>query len=517
MGASSSDGWRRASYKARSGVYSATVVYTTSYQNEWLITPALDLSTATHVILWFYEDEYYWDGWGEHHRIRVSTTSQTDTSTFTTVLDMTPYTHNINGFKGDPVVVDLSSFAGNSTVYVAFQYEGTDADVWMVDDIGVWVAHPNDVRPVALVSPSEYAPSYFTPRVRIQNFGDNPQSNIPIRLIFETLDGTPVYNQVANYTGTLNFFDTATVNFPTFTGSDNRVYRYYIITELPSDNYRGNDTITGYIYTYTTPMMVLFERFTQHNCGPCASADPYQLSIYQSHVDTAYNIGMITYHAWWPGSNNDPFYRYDTMPQRQRIIYYGVNAVPWLVLNGVNNVGPNWTTWASQVSYEESYRKTPVEFKFDLSNTFVDLNGDGFISLWIKQIGEMVNKPYKLRAVIVQDSVYYNAPNGTNFHIMKFRQWRDTSFTALAMGDSVYYSIPFNLVVPPTYPTDPGIELDKLVAVVFIQSDDDKKVWGVGTFPVGRFLGVSESVSKRCSYLPNKGLRLRFIPLPVGW
>ena len=496
-GSSTSDGWRQTSMKSRSGSYSAAVFYTPSSntKDEWLITPAIDLSGDSTIYLYFYEDQDYWEGWGDHHQILISTTSQTDTSTFTLLMDMTPSNHDVNGFDGDPVIIDLSPYAGNPTVYIAFRYTGQDADNWYIDDVEVYAPFDSDARPIALLNP-DYQSTTFTPIVRIQNFGLDTISNIPVRLIFEDPYGNEVYNNTATFSGSLNSMDTASITFPDFTPDNHFYYTYRAITEMGTDENPANDTLTGYIYGYDRPMMVLFERFTQHNCGPCASADPYQLSIYQSHVDSSgYHIGMITYHGWWPGANNDPFYKYDTLPQRQRIEYYHVGAVPWVYINGVVNAQYNYTQWANYVSAEENYRKTPMEFVVDssISSTYLyeDSSGiHGQITFTVHQIGAMVPKSYRLRVVIVQDSVSYNAPNGTNFHVMKFRHWIDTSYTPTDTGGITTYTLDFFLPNP-TWPTDPGLDIWHMVAVMFIQSDDDHRVWGVDTY---RF---SSSVEER--------------------
>ncbi len=509
LGGGTGDSWYQTATKAHSGAYSAKVNFVpqSNAKDEWLVTPAVDLSSVSTVYLIFYEDEDYWSGYGDRHQILVSTTSQTDTSTFTLVLDMTPGSHSISGFDGDPVIVDLSAFAGNPTVYVAFRYTGTDADNWYIDDVEIYAPYDTDARPVALTSP-EYVPSTFTPTVRIQNYGLNPISSVPVRLIFEDPYGNTVYDQTATYSGTLNAMDTASVSFPSFTPNNLYYYKYYIITELSADQNLSNDTITGYIYGYDRPMMVLFERFTQHNCGPCASADPYQLSIYGSHVDASgYHIGMITYHTWWPGSNNDPFYKYDTMPQRQRVLYYKVSAVPWVYINGVVNAAYNYTSWASYVNSEETYRTTPMEFTTDtaITNTFLYEDSAGIhgrITFTVHQFGTMVAKPYRLRVVIVQDSVYYNAPNGTDFHVMKFRHMIDTTYTATDTGGTTTYSLDFFLPHPTWY-SDPGLDINHMVAVMFVQSDDDHKVWGVGTYSFASSVDVDEDPGLRKGWMAS--------------
>ncbi len=161
LGTSSSDGWQRTTSKKRTGSYSAYVNYApaNNIKNEWLITPAINLSSYPKAFLIFYEDQEWWGQYGLYHRIRVSTTSQTDTSIFTIVREMTPNNHQINGFSGDPVIVDISSFVGNSTVYIAFQYVGQNEDNWFIDDVQVFIPYDYDVKPLRIVNPKPFVGS----------------------------------------------------------------------------------------------------------------------------------------------------------------------------------------------------------------------------------------------------------------------------------------------------------------------------------------------------------------------
>ncbi|MCK8480534.1 T9SS-dependent choice-of-anchor J family protein [Psychroserpens algicola] len=97
---------------------------------DWLVTPALDLSTLTNTELSFFTRDA---GFGDDsdYSIRVSTTSQTDQGTFSTV---NSYTAFGNTYINE--IVDLSSFDGQ-TIYIAFVMSQDNGDSWYLDDIEV--------------------------------------------------------------------------------------------------------------------------------------------------------------------------------------------------------------------------------------------------------------------------------------------------------------------------------------------------------------------------------------------
>ena len=123
-------------------------------QDEWLVSGPLDLSGMNRATFEFYEDGAYWDSWGEHHTILASATSQTDVGGFTVILDMRPGIHEQGDFAGPPIQADLSAFAGEPEVYIAFRYEGENADHWFVDDCRIFEPFLHDIA-VATVSPDD--------------------------------------------------------------------------------------------------------------------------------------------------------------------------------------------------------------------------------------------------------------------------------------------------------------------------------------------------------------------------
>ncbi len=120
---------------AYDGTYMAGIEY---YQNndEWLISEAIDLSGTSELELRFYDSYEFGEYAANPNYIKVSTTDQAPSSFTDTVKTFS--TSYIQG-RSDNVwalqTVDLSAYAGESTVYIAWQYLGDDGENWFIDDI----------------------------------------------------------------------------------------------------------------------------------------------------------------------------------------------------------------------------------------------------------------------------------------------------------------------------------------------------------------------------------------------
>ncbi|MFK7833691.1 MAG: choice-of-anchor J domain-containing protein [Winogradskyella sp.] len=101
---------------------------------DWLVTPALDLSLLSNTELSFFSKSFYTSDFGTVYTVRVSTTSQTNHSSFTTV-----DTFNETDFSStaySQFTVNLSAYDGQ-TVYIAFVQTQDFGDAWLLDDVEV--------------------------------------------------------------------------------------------------------------------------------------------------------------------------------------------------------------------------------------------------------------------------------------------------------------------------------------------------------------------------------------------
>ncbi|MCK5125632.1 MAG: choice-of-anchor J domain-containing protein [candidate division Zixibacteria bacterium] len=100
-------------------------------QDEWLMTPDVDVSTATSNLkldFWMLKGYTY----PHEFNVYVSTNSGTD---WTEVFDSD--TSGYPDFAWHFVSVDLSAYAGGSDIMVGFQYYGEDADLFGLDDVSL--------------------------------------------------------------------------------------------------------------------------------------------------------------------------------------------------------------------------------------------------------------------------------------------------------------------------------------------------------------------------------------------
>ena len=70
----------------------------------------------------------------------------------------------------------------------------------------------------------------------------------------------------------------------------------------------------------------IFEEYSNVQCPPCATHDPWFRAFFAAHYDGAGDISVITYHMSWPGY--DPFYANNPADNNERRFDYGVSAVP---------------------------------------------------------------------------------------------------------------------------------------------------------------------------------------------
>lgn len=138
---------------ANSGSSSAFVRYenvTGGLAEDWLVTPALDLSGLTSPELSFFARESFGSNFGSVHSVRVSTTD-TNIASFTTVQS---YTENDFTTTFAQYIVDLTAYSSDTTVYIAFVLINDDGDSWFIDDVRV-----DGVSPVTYTYNGTWSPS----------------------------------------------------------------------------------------------------------------------------------------------------------------------------------------------------------------------------------------------------------------------------------------------------------------------------------------------------------------------
>ncbi|MBV7269255.1 T9SS-dependent choice-of-anchor J family protein [Winogradskyella luteola] len=133
-GLGTNNDWTSTTSATNSGTRSAFVefeVVSGGNAQDWLVTPAIDLATAQAQLRFFAQDQFTID-YNTEYTVRISQTSATDISSFTTVQT---YNETQLGNPFNEKTIDLSAYTG--IVYIAFVMEQNDGDNWFLDDVSV--------------------------------------------------------------------------------------------------------------------------------------------------------------------------------------------------------------------------------------------------------------------------------------------------------------------------------------------------------------------------------------------
>ena len=221
------------------------------------------------------------------------------------------------------------------------------------------------------------------------------------------------------------------------------------------------------------------ERFTNCSCGPCASLNN---SWYNATTASLINSGEMThiiYNGDWPSPGEcDPMHLLNKANNNKRISYYGVNAVPWIQVNGVQ-VSTNQTAFETAITNGNAEYApfnivlTPERFSNDVIDVRVKIIRD--------PLDATIFGDVKLRVALTEKQVEVIGnsccSNGeTHFYSVcraMIPNAEGTEFTIPAPGDSIELS----LLYIPTADFIAEVNLDSIRVVAFIQSDDTKEVY----------------------------------------
>ena len=211
--------------------------------DQWLISPSITISSGDVLTcqLWV-----LMAGYNDSLDILLSTTNNTSTSAFTTVLASYD-TLDFTAQTWMPVSINLTSYAGQ-TVYIAFREHiadnQADGAFFALDAVGIGTAPAADVEVQSIDIPALNTSTTITPMATVGNAGSSAQTF--------TVDMTIT---PGGYTSTQTVTNLAAggsqqVSFASFTGTNNTNYSVTVTTTLTGDANTANNTMTSTFTIY---------------------------------------------------------------------------------------------------------------------------------------------------------------------------------------------------------------------------------------------------------------------------
>lgn len=238
------------------------------------------------------------------------------------------------------------------------------------------------------------------------------------------------------------------------------------------------------ITAQTTQRTPLFEIFTSSTCGPCKPGNEH----FHDLIDLNGNDDKITYVKYqvsWPG-NGDPYFHDDVQDRRS---YYGISAVPDLILDGTNDPFISDLTQG----HIDNAVSNPAIVQLDAYYQINEATQTVDIQIDVAAVDDLPSGIY-LRVAIFEYDTYNNVEtNGETefFQVMK-KMIPSASGTYIGSGwtagttdhyDLSYtfngsYILPPNATAPVDHATNHTVEeFGDLGVVVFLQRASNKEVY----------------------------------------
>jgi hypothetical protein len=155
---------------------------------------------------------------------------------------------------------------------------------------------------------------------------------------------------------------------------------------------------------------VLLESFGNVSCTPCVDAVSNLHTFVNEHDREKYAI--IEYFANWPNPN-DPFYAVSADDVNQRIKYYELQTLPSLFLNGTHKPDASDYTEITQ-EFQNAYDNQTIPIGVSIEKNFVDGELQVVINIYNLDDNSFDKTQFRLFAAIVENSIHYNNPPGSN-------------------------------------------------------------------------------------------------------
>lgn len=216
----------------------------------------------------------------------------------------------------------------------------------------------------------------------------------------------------------------------------------------------------------SAPKYLLFEHFTNTNCGVCASQNPSFFNTIANYPD---NVHHIAYHPPFP-YQQCVFYQANTSENEDRTSFYSIFGTPRIVWNGTFTSSPAGVS-ASEIE-DRIAETSPIAIEVEESGGI-----SRSVSVKVHTFGEQPTGNLKIFAAVVEKEVEYNAPNGEDLHHNVFREMLTSisgdNFSAASTGEATTLNY--------SYQVDTDWVLSETYVVVFVQDLNTGEILNSGT------------------------------------
>lgn len=247
-------------------------------------------------------------------------------------------------------------------------------------------------------------------------------------------------------------------------------------------------------YTQGVPKAVVVEHFTNSHCGVCASRNPGMFNTLATLPDVIH----VAYYpsAPYSGCQINQMAKSDN---DARTNYYGIyGSTPRIVVQGVP-VAP--TTNYSDANLYTQHQGQLSSFEMTMT-AWQSSATTAQVSLKIKKVDTSSLTNVRLYGVLVQDTFYFTALNGEDYHydLLRTPIWDPSSepITAPAnVGDSIVMNQTVNI-------NSSWGDASRLYAVAILQQDNKELIQATRSNHIQHPTSTSNlSISKEVSIFPN--------------
>jgi hypothetical protein len=209
---------------------------------------------------------------------------------------------------------------------------------------------------------------------------------------------------------------------------------------------------------------VLIEQSMNAGCGCAGALNPSLDSLFAEygHVD----VVNIRYHGDSPWQF-DPYFWANPAEATARYVYYSLSLMPTPIVDG--QVLPKVCEIESIWELLDEDLASPSPMKLVAGDS---LSGDScFVQVSLIAEQAITTDTLMLRAAVIEDSIYYEAPNGQtvlNGVFRKFLPDPDGTAFEITQGETLDYEFTFEM--------DPAWDPANTSTIIFVQDDTDKSV-----------------------------------------